>query len=132
MLGASVVLAGRSCSIERRAGTAARPILRVDGVADRDAAEALRGEPLWVARAALPPLEEDEYWAHDLEGCAVVDGSRAVGVVRAMLPLPSCEVLEVVREDADPLLVPLIRDAVRSVDVEAKLIDIDLGFLGEA
>ena len=118
--------------VERRAGTAEKPILRIAGVASREAAEALRGEPLQVAEADLPPLEEDEFWAHELPGCAVVDGEREVGEVRRLVGLPSCEVLEVVRPGGgEPLLVPLVRDAVRSIDVAAGRIDIDLGFLGE-
>ena len=61
------------------------------------------------------------------------DGAREVGRVRRLLALPSCEVLEVAREDgAADLLVPLIRDAVRRVDIEGRMIDIDLDFLGEA
>ena len=43
---------------------------------DRSAAEALRGEQLRAPRGGAPPLEEDEYWAEDLEGCTVVDGGR--------------------------------------------------------
>jgi 16S rRNA processing protein RimM len=84
-----------------------------------------------VAQADLPELEPDEYWAHELEGCAVVDGDAQVGVVRRMVALPSCEALEVERQDAEDLLVPLVRDAVRSVDVAARRIDVDLAFLGE-
>ena len=50
-----------------------------------------------------------------------------------MLELPSCEVLEVERPDgAGDLLVPLVTDAVREVDIERRVIDIDLEFLGEA
>jgi 16S rRNA processing protein RimM len=45
--------------------------------------------------------------------------------------MPSCELLEVRRESGEELLVPLVRDAVRSVDVEARRIDVDLEFLGE-
>jgi ribosomal 30S subunit maturation factor RimM len=49
-----------------------------------------------------------------------------------MLSLPSCEVLEVTREgDGGELLVPLVGDAVREVDVEGRSIDVDLRFLGE-
>ena len=60
------------------------------------------------------------------------DGARAVGTVSRLLALPSCEVLEVARADgAGQLLVPLVTDAVRSVDVDARSIDIDLKFLGE-
>lgn len=132
-VGSAVVVADRERRVQRRAGTDAKPIVRVSGCATREAAEALRGEPLWVARDAVPALEEDEWWADDLEGCRVVDGDRAVGTVARMFPLPSCEVLEVAREGGgEPLLVPLVRDAVRAVDVEAKRIDVDLAFLGEA
>ena len=49
-----------------------------------------------------------------------------------MLSLPSCEVLEVTREgDGGELLVPLVGDAVREVDLEGRSIDVDLRFLGE-
>jgi 16S rRNA processing protein RimM len=76
-------------------------------------------------------LGEDEYWAGDLEGCAVYDGEVAVGFVRRMTALPSVEVLEVDRPDGSELLVPLVRDCIRSIDVAARRIDIDLEFLGE-
>jgi 16S rRNA processing protein RimM len=76
-----------------------------------------------------PPLPEGEYWAEDLSGCAVVDGDRVIGSVVRMLPLPSCEVLEVRREDGGELLVPMVRDAIRSIDVGAHRVDIDLSFI---
>jgi 16S rRNA processing protein RimM len=111
-----------------RKGTDARPIVRVEAASDRTAAEALRGRPLEVVDAPEPELGEDEYLASDLEGCTVVDGDATVGVVRRLIALPSCEALEL----EDGLLVPLVRDCVRSVDVQAKRIDIDRGFLGAA
>jgi 16S rRNA processing protein RimM len=128
-----VVRAGdRDAEIVRRAGTDERPIVRLAGVSDRDAASALRGLELLVPREAAPPLEEDEWWAKDLEGCRVVDGERELGRVTRLVPLPSCEALEVTGdEDDEPFLVPLVRDAVRRVDVEAKVIDVDVAFLGE-
>jgi 16S rRNA processing protein RimM len=48
-----------------------------------------------------------------------------------MLPLPSCEALEVERDEGGGLLVPMVRDAIRSVDMAARRIDVDLSFLGE-
>ena len=123
---------GRPERVDRRAGTPERPILRLAGHHGRLAAEALRGAQLAVPLEAAPPLEEDEYWAHELEGCAVVDGERRVGEVRRMLPLPSCEALEVVRDGGGGvLLVPMVRDAIRSVDVAARRIDVDLAFVGD-
>jgi len=122
---------GRPERIVRRAGTDERPILRLAGHSGREAAEALRGAPLAVPPERAPALEPGEYWAHELAGCAVWDGGRHVGEVRRMLPLPSCEALEVVREDGRELLVPMVSDAIRAVDVAARRIDVDLAFLRE-
>jgi 16S rRNA processing protein RimM len=131
--GGLVTIDGRAYAINRRAGHETRLILRLAGVGDRDGALALRGQGLFVDRSLAPPLGEDEWWAEDLEGCRVVDGAVEVGVVARLTALPSCEVLEVTRAGGgQPLLVPLVGDAVRTVDVAAQLIDIDLGFLGEA
>jgi 16S rRNA processing protein RimM len=127
--GAAVTVAGERRAIVRRAGTDERPILRLEGCEDREAAEAMRGQALLVSRAELPPLGEDEWWPEELVGCRVRDGERDVGVVAGVRPLPSCEVLEVEQQDGEELLVPLVRDAVRSVDVERREIDVDMAFL---
>jgi 16S rRNA processing protein RimM len=130
-LGAEVRVGETRRQIVRLAGHEGRPIVRLEGCEDRTAAEALRGRELLVARDAAPELDEDEWWATDLEGCAVRDGSREVGVVARLLALPSCEVLEVSRPAAPDLLVPLVKDAVRDVDLDRRVIDVDLQFLGE-
>jgi 16S rRNA processing protein RimM len=114
----------------RLGGTDERPTLRLQGVGSREAVDAIRGQDLLVERQAAPPLGEDEWYAEDLAGCTVVDGDREVGVVGRMLAYPSCELLEVERSDRPTILVPLIADAVRSVDISARLIDVDTGFLG--
>jgi 16S rRNA processing protein RimM len=119
-----VRVAGVERRIERLAGTEAKPIVRVTGCSSREEAEALRGEPL-LSQEELP-LEEGEFLAKDLEGCLVVDGDREVGVVARMIALPSCEALEV-----GSLLIPMVRDAIRSIDVEARRIDVDMSFVGE-
>jgi len=132
-LGASVLLGGESRRIVRRAGHERRVILRLEGCEDRAGAAALRGAELTVPRSAAPELGPDEWWATDLEGCGVFDGALEVGTVRRLVALPSCEVLEVERPGgASDLLVPLVSDAVRTVDVSARRIDIDLEFLGES
>ena len=125
-LGRELRIGSVARAIVRRAGTDLRPILRVDGVADRTAAEALRGEDLLVARAHAPQLDPGEYWAEDLEHCVVVTaGGRELGRVGRMHALPSCEALEV-----GELLVPMVAGAVLSVDMRSRRIVVDPGFLG--
>jgi 16S rRNA processing protein RimM len=128
-VGAVVMVGGSERRIVARKGTAAAPIVRLEGCETREAAQALRGETLLAPRTQAPALGEDEYWAEELEGCEVVDGDRVIGVVKRMLPLPSCEALEVERPDRPTLLVPLVRDAIREVDVGARRIDIRLAFV---
>jgi 16S rRNA processing protein RimM len=116
--------------VARVAGHAGGPILRLEGSTIRADAEALSGREIRVQGSE--ELEEDEWWAEDLEGCAVRDGDEEVGVVTRLLGMPSCEVLEVARAGGGrALLVPLVTDAVRAVDVERGVIDVDLRFLGE-
>jgi 16S rRNA processing protein RimM len=121
--GQTVVVDGSPRVIDRHAGRPDKPIVRLAGCSSREDAESLRGVALLVPPQ---PLEADEYWARDLEGCLVVDGSREVGVVTRMLALPSCEALEV-----GDLLIPMVRDAIRSIDLEARRIDVDMEFVGE-
>ncbi len=130
-LGRAVRLAEIETTIVRLAGFDAHPILRVDGCSDRDGAEALRGARVEVDASLAPPLAEDEWWAEELAGCKVFDGNRSIGVVRGMLGLPSCECLEVQRPDGPDILVPMVRDAIRRVDVKAGEIDVNMEFLGE-
>jgi 16S rRNA processing protein RimM len=138
--GTTLAVAALRTRIVRRAGADARPIVRVEGVDSREAAERLRGQELIVDGVDLPALDEGEYWAHELEGCAVYAAGRKVGVVARMLELPSCEALEVVRveeEDrhgrvgrsAEPLLVPMVKEAVLRVAPGERRIEIDLEFL---
>lgn len=129
-VGMTVQVGSESRVITRRAGQESRPIIALEGCRDRAGAQAIQGQELFVARSAAPDLPEDEWWAEDLQGCTVRDGQRVVGKVARMLSLPSVDVLEVTRPDGEPaLLVPLVGDAVRSVDVDQKEIQIDLQFL---
>jgi 16S rRNA processing protein RimM len=107
--------------VVRRGGTDDRPLVRLDGVDDRDAADAIRGEPL-LASLKDAPLEKDEWLAEDLVGCEV----PGLGEVTRVVGAPSCDLLEV---GPNAVLVPLVSDAVKAIDVDARRIDVDLEFL---
>jgi 16S rRNA processing protein RimM len=118
--GTEVVVGGLSARVERRAGTDQRPIVRVRGIGDRSAAEALRGERILVAGG---DLAEGEYLSSSLVGCEV----PGLGTVRRVIAAPSCDLLEI---GDDGVLVPFISDAVTRVDTAAGLIEVDTTFLG--
>jgi 16S rRNA processing protein RimM len=130
--GRELMVRGQLVRIASRKGTDRRPIVRLEGTDGVEAAGELRGEQLLAPRAEAPALGEDEWWAEELEGCAVRAGDHAVGTVRRLISLPSCEVLEVARDGGGAdLLVPLVSDAVLGVDVDRREIEVDLEFLGE-
>jgi 16S rRNA processing protein RimM len=116
--GTTVLLASRPHTVERRAGDDSRPVVRLSGIGDRDAHAALRGELLLVEEE----LAEGEWLAGELVGCEV----PGLGRVKRVLAGPSCDVLEL----DDGVLVPLVSDAIVSIDPAARRIEVRLGFLG--
>ena len=128
--GQQLMLGQSQSVVVERKGTDQRPIVRLDRLPDREAAELARGEVLLVRREHAPELGEDEWWAEDLEGCTVRSRTREVGTVIRLVALPSCEAIEIERCDGGRLLVPLVSDAVLDVDVGRRQIEIDLVFLG--
>jgi 16S rRNA processing protein RimM len=114
--GCTVFLRSEARTVERRAGTDDRPLVRLAGVSDP---RPLRGEALLVE----DELGEGEWLASDLIGCRVPELD---GVVARILDEPSCSVLEL----EDGTLVPLISDAVERVDLGAREIHVNTDFLG--
>lgn len=104
---------GRTLTLEAVREGPSGPIARFAELADRTAAEALRGAEVTVPRAALPPPGPGEvYWA-DLIGRAVVTpAGEPAGHVVAMANYGASDLLEVARPDGRRVLVPLTRDAV--------------------
>jgi 16S rRNA processing protein RimM len=85
-------------------------VARFEGIADRAAAEALRGSLVEVERSALPPLEDGEYYHADLVGlpCEDREGS-AVGTVVAVENYGAGDLLEIQLPDGKRSLIPFKR-----------------------
>ncbi|MCW8836432.1 MAG: ribosome maturation factor RimM [Rhodospirillales bacterium] len=101
-------------------------LARVEGIADRDAAEALKGTRFYVEKAALPPPDEDEFYYSDLIGLVArtVDGD-ALGTVRAVGDFGAGDVVEVAGGSHGVVMVPFTRAAVPVVDLESGVLTID-------
>lgn len=96
-------------------------IARVDGVADRTQADALKGRRLFVPRAALPAAGDDEYYHADLIGLTVLladgAGARPFGRVRAVDDFGAGTVLEIDSAEHGSVMVPFTREAVPEIDL---------------
>jgi 16S rRNA processing protein RimM len=87
-----------------------------EGVADRDAAQRLTGTKLFVAREALPPTDEEEFYLADLIGLrAVTEAGEALGTVRAVEDHGGGSFLVI--EGASEMLLPFTRQIVPVVDL---------------
>lgn len=101
---------------------------RLSGVATKEQADALRGTGLFVDRARLPSLPDDEFYHADLIGLAVHDtGGAAVGRVTAVHNHGAGDLLEVQPEGGKPaLLLPFTRAIVPTVDLGARRVIVDV------
>ncbi len=101
-------------------------IAAVEGIADRNAAAALRGTRLYVDRAALPPPEEEEFYHADLIGLAVEDTQgRPLGRVRALYDFGAGDVVEVAAPDGGLLVLPFTKAVVPTVDLAGGRLVVD-------
>jgi 16S rRNA processing protein RimM len=123
--------AGRKIEIARVRPQKDGFIAILKGVTDRNAAEALRGTELFVARERLPEPAEDEVYVHDLIGLAVhlADGTR-LGEIVDVVNYGAGDLIDVKIEGrADTVLIPFASQYVLAADGEKLVVDLPEGFL---
>lgn len=134
----------QACKVLQARPQGATVVAQLEGIADRDQAEALRGCTVQVGRSLFPATADDEYYWVDLIGCAFysdADGEPArIGVVDEVFDNGAHAILRVVLQRApapggEPesrldtkgrpleLLVPFVRAHILAVDLDARRID---------
>lgn len=94
-------------------------IARFAEIADRNAAERLRGTLLTVPRSAMPELEDGEYYHADLIGLsAISDAGEPLGMVVLVENFGAGDIVEIERPNGKRFMVPMIVDAVPEWDEE--------------
>ena len=117
---------GRQCfEIEAMRPAKDHFVVRITGIGDRDAAERLRNLELYIPRARLPKIDEQNTYYHaDLIGLDVVtpEGTQ-IGTVRALHNFGAGDILEIMPVGSgEPLMLPFNDATVPRVDLEAKQI----------
>jgi 16S rRNA processing protein RimM len=94
-------------------------LVRIDGIADREAAQALKGQRLYVPRSVLPEPAEEEFYFTDLVGLSAFDRSGLChGTVKAVQNYGAGDFLEIADKGGSELLLPFTKQAVPEVDVK--------------
>jgi len=98
-------------------------LLTLDGVADRDAAEALRGSEVLVREADLPELDGDEHYLYQLMGCRVtLEDGTGVGVLEHFFETAGQDTWVIVNEAGTEILLPAVPEFVLDVDLDSGVI----------
>jgi 16S rRNA processing protein RimM len=105
-------------------------IARLKESIDRNAAEALRGQELYVERAQLPELEEEEYYHNDLLSLrAITEEQTEIGKVIAVQNFGASDILEIQTLEGTKVMVPFIDDAIIEVNLEQGFVTIRAAFV---
>jgi 16S rRNA processing protein RimM len=116
--GATLLAGGEPARVVASKQARGRPVIRLDRRVER-------GTPLEVPRAELPPPEPDSFYVFQLVGLEVVEeGGRLLGRVKDVIPGVANDVLEL---DIGVML-PLVEDCIREIDLEAARIVVATGF----
>ncbi|MES2300115.1 MAG: ribosome maturation factor RimM [Pseudomonadota bacterium] len=110
-------------------------VAQLVGVVGRDAAEALKGAAVQIARSAFPQLPDDEFYWSDLIGLDVVNlEGEALGQVTDMMHNGAQSILRITpvldasaSEKAPERLIPFVEQFVKTVDAQARKITVDWG-----
>ena len=112
--------------VRRSGGYRDRLLISFESSVDREAAEALRGAELRVARDDVPGARDGQYYYFELVDCLCRDAVAGdLGPVVAIIEDGGGLLLEVDR-DGQKVLIPFVRSFLRRIDVEAGEIDLDL------
>jgi len=126
---------GRYYEVERSRAYRDRLVLKLEGIDDGNQAAGLRGNRVYVDREDAPVLPEGVHYVDELVGMLVIDESAGeLGKVEAVIETGGTELLKVAgatdghgskeEEETEELLIPLAREYVRSIDTEARRIEV--------
>ncbi|MDR1272218.1 MAG: ribosome maturation factor RimM [Clostridiales Family XIII bacterium] len=106
------------------------PIIRLEGIEDRNAAESLVGAEVFAYRDELAPADGEGFFVEEIMGAVFTDRGRDIGVVSGFVDNPAHGILEVETHAGEKLLIPLVDSFIRVLSVEEKKVEADLTDMG--
>ena len=110
-------------------------ILKLKGVSDRNAAEALKERDIYITEADLRELPEDTFYVRDLIGCIALNAETGgkIGEITDVLQNSAQDIYKIKLPNGKEALIPVVSEFVKEVDIEKKIVKIKLipGFIDE-
>ena len=102
-------------------------ILKLEGVEDRNGAEALKDKDLYITENMLRTLPEDTYYIKDLIGIKVIDmDGQYVGIISDVLKNSAQDLYEIELENKKKFLLPAVEEFVLNINMEEKTMQVKL------
>jgi 16S rRNA processing protein RimM len=120
----------QTLSLKLKNATAKHWLAEIDGVTDRDAAEALRGTNLYIDKSALPEPDENEFYASDLIGLPAIDkDNKEIGKVVAVENFGAGDLLEIKPAGRESFYLPFNDDTIPDIREDKIIVAIPEGLL---
>ena len=115
-------------------------ILKLKGVNDRNAAEALKDCDVYITEADLRELPQDTFYIRDLIGCSVINESdksetaEEIGVITDVLQNSAQDIYQVKTKSGKEVLIPAVSEFVKEINIDEKIVRVSLipGFIDGA
>lgn len=117
-----IFVGGKLFNVEEVKHISGQIFIKFEGVDSRESARALTNKFLTVDRKDAAPLDDGEFYTFDIIGCEVFDNDKKLGTVTDVLKTGSNDIFEV---DGN-ILIPALKSVVRSIDIAAKKILVQL------
>ena len=110
-----------------------RPVIRLEGITDRNAADELRGMEIYIHEDQLEELPEGEHYVRNLVGSRVIDlaSGTEIGHLNDVIQNTAQSILDVETPEGKQVLIPAVDAFLRRIDEESGIIEVELipGFL---
>ena len=101
-------------------------ILKLEGINDRNQAEAQRNKKVYIEETDLQELPEDTYYVSDLIGMEVVTESGKLGTISDVIQNSAQDLYEVKTEEGKKVYIPVVKQFVIDVDMDSRIVKVEL------
>ena len=122
---AEVFIEGSRRSIEIIRYVKRTPILKIEGVSDRQQAERLNGAEIAVLESELSDLPEGAYYLKDLIGCSVIDETNDdLGFISNVMQNSAQDIYEITGKNGKSFMIPAVAEFILDVDIDSKIVKV--------